>query len=402
MPQLNVLVITDFYKPEKIGGAEASTEDLVNAYLRFGYKVQVITSVEPDLDTQYYHCSDNLSILRITRKSSSQKLRHFKTIRHRYAVKELKKCIGHKKFDIVHCNNIHTFFSLWIIFYLKKVSSSCILTLRDFNYITHSPFNGYTRYRRLKKNMRVVNFFELKRAKLSFNPFKQLLSRVLIQKFNKVVAISDFLREFYVYNGVKNISVIHNQLELPKLPYVKLDNRSDTIIWCGRATESKGLRNVIYAFEISSEYHDCKLKVYASDNSYLRSIKEYVSKKSISKRIEFYKWIEQSELWQDISNSKLVMYLPCYNEPFGRVPIEAVALGTPVITSDLGGLYEVGREFHTIACVDPFDVNLIASIILRKLSSDSDVDLKQDRCKIRARYCNYRSLINYTDKLDET
>lgn len=62
MPQLNVLVITDFYKPEKIGGAEASTEDLVNAYLRFGYKVQVITSVEPDLDTQYYHCSDNLNL----------------------------------------------------------------------------------------------------------------------------------------------------------------------------------------------------------------------------------------------------------------------------------------------------------------------------------------------------
>jgi len=65
-----------------------------------------------------------------------------------------------------------------------------------------------------------------------------------------------------------------------------------------------------------------------------------------------------------------VCVIPSHYEPFGLVAIEAMACGTPVVASDVGGLRFTVMPEETGLLVPPQDVNAFASAIDRLLSDE--------------------------------
>jgi D-inositol-3-phosphate glycosyltransferase len=65
-----------------------------------------------------------------------------------------------------------------------------------------------------------------------------------------------------------------------------------------------------------------------------------------------------------------VCAIPSYDEPFGLVAIEAMACGTPVVASAVGGLRFTVLPEETGLLVQPQDVDGLATAIARILSDE--------------------------------
>lgn len=77
-----------------------------------------------------------------------------------------------------------------------------------------------------------------------------------------------------------------------------------------------------------------------------------------------------------------VLVAPSFQEPFGRSIIEAMALGTPVVASRVGGIPEILTHDHNGLLVEPGDVNGLADALERLISSP---DLRGDMSRAAQR-----------------
>ncbi len=65
-----------------------------------------------------------------------------------------------------------------------------------------------------------------------------------------------------------------------------------------------------------------------------------------------------------------VLVLPSLGESFGRVIIEAMAMGRPVVATDAGGVPEIIRSNHTGILVEIANADAIAEAVVRLLNDE--------------------------------
>ncbi len=82
---------------------------------------------------------------------------------------------------------------------------------------------------------------------------------------------------------------------------------------------------------------------YGSDPEYLRAVRE-------APGVEHYGWVEGAA---GLLCRLDVLVLPTYQEPFGTILAEAMAVGTPVVATRVDGLPEVVEDGVTGALVEP-------------------------------------------------
>jgi glycosyltransferase involved in cell wall biosynthesis len=82
-----------------------------------------------------------------------------------------------------------------------------------------------------------------------------------------------------------------------------------------------------------------------------------------------------------IANARALLF-PSLAEGFGLPVVEAMALGTPVLTSDRGALAEIAGG--AALTVDPTRVDAMAAALARLVSDDALVRALVDRGRVRA------------------
>lgn len=89
-------------------------------------------------------------------------------------------------------------------------------------------------------------------------------------------------------------------------------------------------------------------------------LKSIVYEEGVGERVHFLGRIDHHQLPALIRSADAVLALPWY-EPFGIVPLEAMACGVPVIGSRVGGLLDTIVDGKTGVLIDPLDVHAAAS-----------------------------------------
>ena len=127
----------------------------------------------------------------------------------------------------------------------------------------------------------------------------------------------------------------------------KKHNNGKYILYVGRIEWRKGLGTLIYAFrEILSDYPGMKLKIIGGGKSSTAKkleeaegdrLKKIARNLNIVDNISFVGSKKQKNLYRFYSLAE-VCVVPSYYEPFGIVPLESMACGTPVVASKTGGL----------------------------------------------------------------
>ncbi|HSX19037.1 MAG TPA: glycosyltransferase [Candidatus Saccharimonadales bacterium] len=109
------------------------------------------------------------------------------------------------------------------------------------------------------------------------------------------------------------------------------------LLFVGRIDERKGLKTLFKSFKLIQKGTKMHLLIVGGNISYINQLKKLAKKLEIENKISYIGLVDQKELPIYYSAAD-VCVVPSYYEPFGIVPLEAMACGTPVVASKTGGL----------------------------------------------------------------
>lgn len=211
-----------------------------------------------------------------------------------------------------------------------------------------------------------------------FTKFFVLRSRLLMRlaaiKSDHVFTVSNYckseLEKYYKLSSQK-VSVIYNGVDFDKFnPDVETKNflvdrkliSNQYIVSIGRLEPRKNHLALIKAYEMIADEHTDPLVIIGQPDFHFQDIFTYIkSSKLLSSKILILSDVSDDELPVLISNAKLFVY-PAFAEGFGMPPLEALASGCPVITSNTTALPEVVGDVGFL--IDPHDVKSIADQLL--------------------------------------
>jgi len=183
------------------------------------------------------------------------------------------------------------------------------------------------------------------------------------------IAISQFvqglLEQFY---GIQS-TVVPNFIDVDSFQRVKPTLRTEhkpVVLYLGSLTKYKGALVLLQAVVGL----DCITRIYG-DGPLKPQLLDFIKEHHLDAAI--YSPVPYSGIPQIYADSDIVVFPSLWPEPFGRIAIEAMAAGKPVIGSDIGGISETLKDAGVL--VEPGDVDELRSA-LKKLLEDKNLRTK--------------------------
>jgi glycosyltransferase involved in cell wall biosynthesis len=138
--------------------------------------------------------------------------------------------------------------------------------------------------------------------------------------------------------------------------------REPVILYAGVLIPRKGVHHLLRAFaKVAQEFPEVRLEIVGRDENpeYAEELRQEVFRLGLNGRVSFVGEVPQVELANRMRRS-CVFVLPSLSEGLGRVVVEAMATGTPVIGSHVDGIPEIVQEGLTGFLVPPGDEEALA------------------------------------------
>ena len=147
------------------------------------------------------------------------------------------------------------------------------------------------------------------------------------------------------------------------------------VLYAGNIKPHKNLERLIEAFHLlrqDQNFKDVQLLIIGDEISKYASLRRAVHRHKLHKYVRFFGFVPDQTL-AALYRLAAVFVFPSLYEGFGLPPLEAMASGTPVITSNVSSLPEVVGDAALM--IDPYDPAAIADAIRRVLD---DAALRAD------------------------
>jgi glycosyltransferase involved in cell wall biosynthesis len=189
------------------------------------------------------------------------------------------------------------------------------------------------------------------------------VKRVALAQRGAVVCISRYVADRFAPGGRSRlpVSIVPNPVDLTRFDPARVDRAAtraqlrlpdDAVVvaMVGQITHWKGHDTAVRALEIVRRTHprvlllvvgsvkfDAPATRFANDD-YLAELRRLVGELGLADAVRF---TGEREDIPEILGAVDLLLLPSIEEPFGRSIIEAMAMGTPVIATDVGGPVEI-------------------------------------------------------------
>ena len=222
----------------------------------------------------------------------------------------------------------------------------------------------------------------LRSTKVEYYIYKYILSS-LLKRAAAIITVSestkkDLIKYFKLSNGLINIiyngynqSTFHAEYEensdLDILNKYKV--KPGYILFVGYITPKKNLDTLLSALALLKKQGklNCKLVIVGSKGYRYSLIKNKIIELQLQENIVELGFVPDNELSAIYRNTSVFVY-PSIYEGFGLPPLEAMACGCPVITSNTSSLPEVVGDAGIM--VDPYDVDGLADAMHEVLTND--------------------------------
>lgn len=217
-----------------------------------------------------------------------------------------------------------------------------------------------------------------------------------LRKADRIIAVSkhskrEVLRLFHI--DEERIEVIYEGVDARFKPIKKCEGIKKKygivgrfILFLGTLEPRKNVNGLIKSFyKLKKMGIEHKLVVAGPEGWKCRDLKETIKQVGLLKEVILPGYVHDDDLPALYSASDLFVY-PSLYEGFGLPPLEAMACGTPVVTSNTSSLPEVVGDAAIM--VDPNDLNSLADAMYKLLT---DEDLAQDMVKKGLRQARFFS-----------
>jgi glycosyltransferase involved in cell wall biosynthesis len=119
----------------------------------------------------------------------------------------------------------------------------------------------------------------------------------------------------------------------------KYDIKGRYLIFVGRLASNKGLNLLAKAFaSLAADYPGLSLAVVGEDGGHRDELQREVRALGIADKVKLVGWVDDGRLLVSAYADAEALVLPSEYEAFGLVLLEAMAQGTPVVASRVGGI----------------------------------------------------------------
>jgi glycosyltransferase involved in cell wall biosynthesis len=170
-----------------------------------------------------------------------------------------------------------------------------------------------------------------------------------------------------VYNAIdERFSIAPSEEDVARVrERYQLEQR--VVLYVGNIKPHKNLVRLIEAFDTLRQrgFDDLKLLIIGDEISKWPALRRAVHRHKLHKQVRFLGY-QPDETLAILYRLASVFVFPSLYEGFGLPPLEAMASGTPVVTSNVSALPEVTGDAGVL--VDPYDVESIVDGLRRVLS----------------------------------
>lgn len=186
-----------------------------------------------------------------------------------------------------------------------------------------------------------------------------------------LITVSDACARTYEnYTPIDHI--IYTGLDMDAIPFSPHVGPRAPLLFAGRITAEKGVEAAIEIAERAGHHLLIAGSIY-DQRYYEKRILPRL--RQTPDRITYLGTLERLALWKVMGQSLGLLFPIEWDEPFGLVPVEAMATGTPVIAFRRGAVEEIIRHGETGFLVEPGECAHAAALV------DDLVDLPRARCR---------------------
>lgn len=319
--QLNVCLITKMYPPRTGGGATYAYE-LANALGELGHSVDVYTQAVPWKD-ESLATHPNVTVTRIT------KARPLVVLSTLYFSIACRLFASFDEYDVIHGTLMPASTIAFGPFFLRSLDVPLVLT---------SHGTAFDEARSVEPHTFADYLF-----RYVFHPLNVVMDAVSGRFADRIIAVSDHthdqLRDLYKFDEDRLVTIppgIDTERFRPaEERHPAVDETRESILVLSRLDPRKGIDKAIRAFA-QLDRPEAELLI-AGTGRLESSLKQLAVELGVQDDVRFVGFIPDDEL-PALYSSVDVFVLPSEYEGFGIVFMEAMACGTPVIGTDVGGV----------------------------------------------------------------
>lgn len=336
---MKILLVNTYYYPEIYGGAEYSVKKLAEELKQQGHTVKVLcTGSEAKREV-----IDGIDVIRVVSKNlcrgcEAAKYPLYKRVIRRtldiwnpFNKAEIDKVLEEYKPDVIHTNGLYDLSTIvWEAAYKKKIK--IVHTLRDYHLLC--PFTSL-HCSKVEDECPYVppkGFCRMHRA----------INRVKAKYVDVVTAPSSVTLNLLIKNQFFTSSekkVVPNATEFDASEINKLLARRKNaeahtlkFVYLGTLSKPKGIQWMISSFNDLSQ----NAELYIAGKGKLRDYVEEQAKNN--KKIHFVGFLNETQVDELLKECDVLLCPSQWQEPFGRVVLDAYKHAMPVICSDQGAL----------------------------------------------------------------
>ena len=198
-----------------------------------------------------------------------------------------------------------------------------------------------------------------------------------------ILSVSKALAKEMIQMGIaeKKITVIYNGVDHQQFFIADAPStQDDYILYVGNLKHDKGVIELLQGFSQISNEQPLLTLVFAGAGKEMLRLSLLAKQLDIAEKVSFLGAVAHEKLPQLIARAK-VLALPSYNEGVPNVVLEAMACGTPVLATNVGGIPEVVNANSCGLLINPKSDNEVAQGLRSILAKKWDKTLIRQHSK---------------------
>ena len=200
-----------------------------------------------------------------------------------------------------------------------------------------------------------------------YRRFLEVISRFSLTSADMLraesVSTMDKMRKFAPQKPYSIFPRVHLELflDLNVKPVTK-DSNMFTVLYVGELIKLKGVNHLLTAFQrVYREYSQVRLTIIG-DGDCRAELGRMTEEMDIADNVEFTDFLKPEKVKEHMLKSD-VLVLPSMTEGLPRVIIEAMAVGLPIIATDVGSVKELVKDGGNGFLVQPVDIDALTKAI---------------------------------------
>jgi glycogen(starch) synthase len=363
-----IALLTDGFPPDGRGGAESIALREAEYLARVGHEVLVVSTTRRLADERPSP-EDGYRVVRF-HSDYPERWRGYRALLNPPVVRRVADCLSLFRPHAVHAHNVHFHLSYATLAVARRHARRVVLTFHDAMAFDYGKTGIHGRICRMTLPRLFATYG------LQVNPLRGPAIRAMLRCCDIRLAVSESLADALRAHDLGPVEVLHNGVSASfwgqhsagdvaafRAEYGLSDRPA--VLFGGRVSALKGVRVAVDALDLARKSVPSLVLMLAAEQPAVRSVREYAHSRGLpSDAIVELGWLSPQRLRAAYAASVAVLVLSQYLDPFPTIVLEAMAAGSPVIATNLGGAreaVEAGISGHT---VDPMDASAVAAHIV--------------------------------------